>query len=124
MTKSTHNRQREFQRRVLREAGLDPLLYESHIQMWWRNPSNPDSLRLTRFGVTFFENTIKLPTYKVTLQEAGYKSKHLLQLEKLFTAPYFLKNGSIIVFSDTDAVMLQLHAGNLGQYLDNLQSNS
>jgi hypothetical protein len=109
---------------VLREAGLDPLLYESHVQMWWRNPSNPDSLRLTRFGVTFFENTIKLPTYKVTLQEAGYKSKHLLQLEKLFTAPYFLKNESIIVFSDTDAVMLQLHAGNLGQYLDNLQSNS
>jgi hypothetical protein len=47
----------------------------------------------------------------------------LLQLERLLQEPYFVKDLThLIVSSETDAVMLQLHAGNLSQYLDNLQN--
>jgi hypothetical protein len=50
-------------------------------------------------------------------------SKHLLQLERLLQEPYYIQNSThLVVSSETDAVMLQLHAGNLSQYLDNLQN--
>jgi len=49
----------------------------------------------------------------------------LLQLERLLQEPYYIRNLThLIVASETDAVMLQLHAGDLAQYLDNLQSNT
>ena len=50
-------------------------------------------------------------------------TKHLLQLERLLQEPYYIRNLThLVVSSETDAVMLQLHAGNLSQYLDNLQT--
>lgn len=77
---------------------------------------------MTRYGLEFFTKKIDLATYKIKLDKP-LSFKHLIQLERLFTAPYFLHNGAITVFSEQDAVMLQLHAGNLDQYLDNLQIN-
>jgi len=57
--------------------------------------------------------------------ESSVNGQQMLQLEQLFTAPYYIlqTNITIHVFSDVDAVMLQLHAGNLKQYLNNLSSN-
>jgi hypothetical protein len=123
VNESTHNRRREYQHRVLNTAGLNPYQYDEMIKIWWRNPTNHNSFRLTQFGLKFFESTLKLTCYKVSLSEP-FKSKHLLQLERLFTTPYFVRNGALILFSEQDTIMLQLHAGNLSQYLDNLQSNT
>jgi hypothetical protein len=123
VNESIPNRRREYQHRVLSEAGLNPLHYEEMVKIWWRNPTNPNSLRLTHFGLKFFVDSMKQTCHKVKLQDL-VKSRHLLQLERLFTAPYYLRNGSIDVFSEQDAIMLQLHAGNLEQYLDNLQNNT
>lgn len=119
MNKFTQSKQREFQRRVIREGGLDPLPYESFIAMWWRNPTNHNSLRLTHIGLKFFTHQLKLPSHEIKLSEP-IKSKNLIQLERLFKEPYFIKAESLIVLGEEDAIMLQLHAGNLGQYLDNL----
>ena len=122
MTKSTLNCQLEFQRQLLKASGLDPVAYDDHVKIWWRNPTNHNSLRLTRFGLEFFTKKLDIATYKIKL-DRPLNFKHLIQLERLFTAPYFLHNGAITVFSEQDAVMLQLHAGNLDQYLDNLKVN-
>lgn len=48
-------------------------------------------------------------------------SKQLIQLERVFRSPYYLTPTKIKVFSEEDAVMLQLHAGDLATYLNNLQ---
>jgi hypothetical protein len=124
VNESTHNRQREYQRRVLKEAELDPNVFEEMTKIWWRNPTNHNSLRLTNFGLKFFKDNLKQKTYSIKLDENSIRSKHLLQLERLFTAPYFVKNTELIVFGEQDAIMLQLHAGDLNAYLDNLQINS
>lgn len=124
MNESTHNRQREYQHRVLTEAGLDPKIFDEMIKIWWRNPTNHNSLRLTNPGLKFFETHLKQQTYSIALDANSIKNKHLLQLERLFTAPYFVKNTALVVFSEQDAIMLNLHAGDLNAYLDNLQINN
>jgi hypothetical protein len=121
---STLNRQREYQRRVITEAGLDPNIFEEMVKIWWRNPTNHNSLRLTNFGLKFFKDNLKQKTYAIKLDEKSIRSKHLLQLERLFTSPYFVKNTELVVFGEQDAIMLQLHAGDLESYLDNLQINN
>ena len=118
------NRHREYQKRVLEERGIDYKIYQSQIPLWWRNPTNPASLRLTHIGFKFFTKSLGIPFHQVEIT-SELKSKHLLQLERLFAEPYYLGNErKIIVFSESDAIMLQLHAGNLGGYLENLQLNS
>ena len=124
MNASIPNRQREFQRQAISAIGLDPNHYEGMSKIWWRNPTNKNSLRLTNFGLKFFVDQCKHTAHTIKLDADSIKSKHLIQLERLFTAPYFIKNTAIIVFSEQDAVMLQLHGGNLNQYLDNLQTNT
>lgn len=124
MNESTHNRQREYQRRIISEIGLDPNHYEEMSKIWWRNPTNRNSLRLTNFGLKFFVDQCKQTAHTIKLDADSIKSKHLIQLERLFTAPYFIKNTAIIVFSEQDAVMLQLHGGDLNTYLENLQINT
>ena len=122
MPKSTLNQQLEFQQRVLMACGRDPNIYKGHAKVFWRNPTNHNSLRLTKFGLDFFAKELDIAIHSISLSDP-LNYKHLIQLERLFTAPYFLKKGEIVVFSEQDAIMLQLHAGNLGQYLDNLQTN-
>ena len=122
MSRSTPNRQLEFQQRVLTACGHDYKLFIEHAKIWWRNPTNHNSLRMTRFGLDFFTKKLDIKTYKVPVDKP-LNFKHLIQLERLFTAPYFLHTGAITLFSEQDAIMLQLHAGNLDQYLENLQLN-
>ena len=123
MTKSTHNKQQEFQHQALINAGVaDPTMFDAMIPLWWRNPTNHNSLRLTVQGFRYFVKKLSIKSYSVELSTV-LTFKHLLQLERLFQAPYYIQNKTLVVFSEQDAVMLQLHAGNLAQYLDNLQSN-
>ncbi len=124
MTGSTPNSQRDYQRRVLAERGFEPNHYDQFILQWWRNPTNHQSMRLTKLGFNFFVGQLKLPVHRVTLS-MQILPKQLIQLERQFKNPYFIEKLDILaVFSEEDAIMLQLHAGNLAQYLDNLQSNT
>lgn len=124
MTKSTPNRQREYQHRVLAEAGVNlPSMFDTMLPQWWRNPTNHNSLRLTVLGHKYFTTTLKLTSHKIKLADP-IKSKNLLQLERLFQDPYYLTAEFICVLGEQDAIMLQLHAGNLDQYLDNLEVNN
>ena len=48
--------------------------------------------------------------------------KQLLQLERLFTYPYYIRNlKTIYLFSEQDYIMVTLHGGDLATYLNNLE---
>ena len=123
MTKSTRNQQ-QYAKAVLALANVPPNspLGTMHKD-WWQNPLNPTSFRLTKTGYYWFASIAKIAGHTIELEEK-IMPKHLLQLEKLFSEPYYIENlKTIVVYSETDAVMLQLHSGDLATYLDNLESN-
>lgn len=128
MTKSILDQQGAWINKSCEAVGVIDITAETvqaTRKVWFRNPLNPSSLRLTLPGYNWFTKQSKFRSYKIELASA-VGSKQMLQLEDLFTAPYYIQHtGTVIhVFSDTDAVMLQLHAGDLKQYLDNLESNN
>jgi len=88
---------------------------------WWTNPINPDSMRLNRAGFIWFHDVARQISHDVELQHA-LTAKHFLQLERLITEPYYIKKCSLVLFGERDAIMLQLHAGNLTAYLNSLES--
>jgi hypothetical protein len=106
-------------------AGLDPSHYQSVGYHLWMNPTNPNSLRLTKDGYQWYVKEVKLKPYDIKIPEdQKIYPRQLLQLERLFEEPYYIKNLThMIVFGERDAVMLQLHAGNLRDYLNNLEEN-
>lgn len=123
MSKSTRNQQ-QYVQAILAVAGVPQntplgLMHKT----WWQNPLNPTSFRLTKNGYHWFASIAKITGHTIELEEK-IMPKHLLQLEKLFTEPYYIQNlKTIVVYGETDAIMLRLHSGNLATYLDNLESN-
>jgi hypothetical protein len=90
---------------------------------WWKNPLNPHSLRLTPVGYRWIKRHTDIAFHAVAVS-SDVNYRQLLQLERIFQAPYYLTTTkSLYVHSETDAVMLQLHGGDLATYLNNLQSN-
>ena len=119
----TH-KQLEYQERFIVAAGYPVERFVGVEFQWWFNPTNHNSMRLTKTGYNW---TVKHSLWRYHEIKLSHKigTKHLLQLERLLQEPYYIQDLThLIVSSDTDAVMLQLHAGNLAQYLDNLQSNT
>ena len=116
----TH-KQLEYQERFIVAAGYPVERFVGVEFQWWFNPTNHNSMRLTKTGYNW---TVKHSLWRYHEIKLSHKigTKHLLQLERLLQEPYYIRDLThLIVASDTDAVMLQLHAGNLAQYLDNLQ---
>jgi hypothetical protein len=126
VTSSTDpNTQAEWRNRAITAAGYDPRrdYTNESFRGWWFNGINPASLRLSKSGVTWFLQQSKFKFVGVELS-IGIRGKHLLQLERLLTEPYYIRTyKNIMVMSEVTAVMLELHAGDLGQYLDNLEAN-
>ena len=87
-------------------------------EFWWYNPVNPNSLRLTRPAYNVLDRA-RVPNWKFKLDRT-FLPKTYLQLEKYFTAPYYIHGQqTIYVYGETEAMMLGLHGSNLQQYLDN-----
>lgn len=121
MTGFTPN-QLEYQQRILASLDLDPGLLDGQQSAWWFNPTNLHSLRLTRLGHKWFRDVANIACYPVSIGDQRILPRQLLQLERLWTAPYYIQTSSKIwVYNETDYVMLQLHGHNLHQYLNNLQ---
>jgi hypothetical protein len=93
------------------------------VHQWWYNSINPISLRLTRVGYNWIKKNTKLKFHDIEIIDK-ILPKQLLQLERLLHDPYLIHTlTKISVYSEQDAVMLQLHAGDLVSYLNNLQQN-
>ena len=124
MTKSTLN-QFEYTRLFLREAGVDEETYTTDywLVFWW-NHTNPDHLRLSAKGIKFIKKETKIPIYFIEISHP-LLSTHLIKLARINIGPYYLhakeRGATIMVLDQEVATMLTLHAGNLGQYLENLQ---
>ena len=124
MSKSTLNRE-QLVKDSCAALGITPTadqLEKSHRIIWY-NKINYQSLRITYEGFKWFGRTMKF--YQVDLVNDVYP-KQMLQLEKLLKSPYYIrkqKQQSLFVSTDQDAVMLQLHGGDLNSYLDNLEDN-
>jgi len=115
--------QLEYQQRVLASIGLDPNTLNGAQYTWWYNSTNPQSLRLTKLGHKWFSEVAKITSYEVKLDGQMILPKQLLQLERLFTAPYYIQTlKKLWVYSETDFIMLQLHGKDLHQYLNNLEN--
>ena len=102
---------------------MDPSRFDGVEYQWWFNPTNLESLRLTRTGNAWIKKYTPLTFHKIDLQKNIFP-RQLLQLERLLVSPYYIKNLKWLeVLDETTAIMLQLHAGDLVQYLDNLEAN-
>ena len=89
---------------------------------WWKNPTDPNSLRLSLAGLQFVKAILKLQSYEFVLPEELTNSQ-LLQLERQFKGMYYLlKREKLIVFEEEEAMMLTLHGNDLVSYLDNIES--
>ena len=126
MTQSINpNRRAEWRSKAIAAAGYDPqrdFTGESFAR-WWFNGINPLSLRLSKAGAEWFEGTARFQFYCIILK-APITGKQMLQLEKLFDAPYYLTTKRVYMLDEANYIMLQLNAGNLAQYLDNLEDNA
>ena len=123
MTKSTHDPQTIWTQRALDQSEGAERLGPDIRFIWWRNPTNHNSLRLSSPGYNWFVKRCNFKFFKIELDPV-ITSRQLIQLERLFTEPYFIKSLKVIyVMSEQDTVMLQLHAGNLGRYLDSIQNS-
>ena len=93
----------------------------TNTAFWWRNPVNKNSLRLAP-GAFKMLVASKIPNWQVELPTIILPRTYL-QLEKYFTAPYFIKGlTNIILFSETDFMWITLHGNDLQTYLDNQDS--
>lgn len=120
MQEFTHNQAR-YQVQFITAAGYPVDRFAGVEHTWWYNTLNHNSLRLTRTGLEWAERHAKVQFIEVEISHRIF-GKQLLQLERLLQEPYFIGDKYLHLASSQDAVMLQLHAGNLGQYLDNLQN--
>jgi hypothetical protein len=125
VTQSTNlNRRGEWRGKAISAAGYDPRrdFTSESFARWWFNGINHTSLRLSRAGAEWFGGNAKFHFYHVQLQ-TQITGKQMLQLERLFDSPYYLINKGIYMLDEATYIMLQLNAGNLAQYLDNLEDN-
>jgi hypothetical protein len=118
------NRRAEWRGKAIAAAGYDPRrdFTSESFSRWWFNGINPTSLRLSRAGAKWFDENAKFQFYCIKLR-SPITGKQMLQLEKLFDAPYYLATKTIYMLDEANYIMLQLNAGNLAQYLDNLEDN-
>lgn len=117
------DKKRLYEELVLTKIGIDFSVIDNVRAAWWQNPINPISLRLTRVGFKFFSSKARFHFHEIQLHNnQTVTPKIMLQLERLFDEPYYLLNRYIYVLGEKDAIMLNLHAGDLASYLDNLES--
>jgi hypothetical protein len=123
VTLSTNNSQDFWQTEFISSSGLDESRFAGVEYQWWFNPTNPNSLRLTRTGSAWIKKYTKLRFYNIDLAQKIFP-KQLLQLERLVKSPYYIQNlQKLEVIDETTVIMLQLHAGDLNTYLQNLEDN-
>jgi hypothetical protein len=123
VTKSTPKRytQRQLTKIFIEQAELPIGVTTDMQKRWWKNPTDPNSLRLSLAGLQFVKAVLKLTSYDFALP-TELTNQQLLQLERQFKGMYYLlKREKIIVFEEEEATMLTLHGNDLVSYLDNIE---
>jgi hypothetical protein len=114
--------QRQLTKIFCTQADIANGLVTDMQKRWWKNPTDDNSLRLSLAGLQFVKAVLKLTSYDFELTEE-LTNQQLLQLERQFKGMYYLlKRQKIIVFDESESIMLTLHSGNLRAYLDSIES--
>jgi hypothetical protein len=115
--------QRQLTKIFVDQAGI-PIGQTTDMQRrWWKNPTDPASLRLSLAGLQFVKANLKLQSYDFALPEE-LTNQNLLQLERQFKGMYYLlKREKIIVFEEEEAVWITMHGNDLVSYLNNMETN-
>ena len=89
-------------------------------RVWFFNPLNAGSMRLTKTGYQFCTITAKFQQYQHEIP-TKLMPKTLLQMEKNFPYPYYLPTLSDLrLFDERTSLTLTLYANDLQQYLNNI----
>jgi len=122
VTQSTKFNQEQWHNKICEASGMT--VPYGNVSRWWFNPINHNSLRMTMDGYTFVSKyTPQLKWHYVELKDR-IMPKQLLQMERLVDSPYVIRRlANIYVLDETTAIMLQLHAGDLNTYLQNLEDH-
>ena len=102
---------------------VDQKLIDYYRAVFWFNPTNERSMRLTYSGIdSLLEFNIQHYSHKL---EQAILPKTLVQLEKIFTEPYYIDGLNCIkTFDEATSLTLILYNNNLQSYLDNSQKMS
>ena len=124
MNKSSQNKrytQLQLTKIFVAQANI-PIGHTTDMQRrWWKNPTDPNSLRLSLAGLQIVKAVLKMQSYEFELAQE-LTNHNLLQLERQFKGMYYLlKREKIIVFEEEEAMMLTLHGNDLVTYLDNIE---
>ena len=126
VTRSSHKRytQDQLTKVFIFQAGLTDGETKRMQQIWWVNPTDPDSLRLSFHGLKLVKSVLKMESFEFDLPE-NVTNHSLLQLERVFGGMYFLlKRQKLIVFEEQEAMMLTLHGNDIKNYLEHLESTN
>ena len=117
---SSHLTAHEYTSKFITEAALDPNERNMFLWLWFFNPANKSSVRLTKTGFTFLTKNLKLMSVEVNI-ENPIVNKLLLKLDRHIHSPYYIQNSKTIhFFGSEDALMLTLNGNNLENYLNSL----
>jgi len=87
-------------------------------KVWFFNPLNAGSMRLTKTGFQFCTINADIEQYRHEITEK-IMPKTLLQMEKYLPCPYFVFNlTEVRIFDQETSVMLTLYNNDLQKYLD------
>ena len=102
-----------------------PIGHTTDMQLrWWKNPTDPNSIRLSLAGLQLVKAVLKMQSYEFELAQE-LTNHNLLQLERQFKGMYYLlKRQKIIVFESEEATWLTLYGNDLVSYLNNIETNS
>lgn len=112
--------------RLLTEQEIteSPATVKQYMNRWWVTPCSFYGLNLTRDGHMFLSTVLKLPHHQHKLTNTTRSMKLTLRMNKYLSAPFYLSNNVtggdyIVVYGKSDSLMLVLHGGDLGQYMEN-----
>lgn len=126
MSKSSPLDQLEWTRKFIEVSGRpsDGITLSEYRKIWWFNPLNTTSMRLTKAGANFATAQAKIHYFSHDLTTA-ILPKTLLQLEKILEYPYYIPTiKKIVIFDERTSLTLTLYGNNLQTYLDNVQKFS
>lgn len=108
---------------IYAKSSLYPQIQDSayHLrQIWFFNPLNAASMRLTKLGYLFCTKNVEIEHYQHHIPQK-ILPKTLLQMEKYLPCPYYINDlTDLRVFDEHTSIVLSLYNNNLHQYLNNI----
>jgi len=115
--------QDDYSKMILESSDIDKVCVfeiKDVSKYLWQNPTQKSSLRLSKYGFKIVTTLTTMEPFEIKITEK-IMPKQLLQLEKCFSGPYYIKNlNTIVAFGEDEIIALTLRDGNLHQYLDQI----